>query len=85
MLCQDEPSVARAAPFLLLSSKPWEVLPMETGCMALCFITVSCSCYCNLYGARLSCELISGASLRSESLQGAGPGVTLIHFWLPPY
>ena len=58
---------------------------METGCVALCFITIYCSYYFNVYGARRRCELSSGASLRSESLQGAGPGVTLIHFWLPPY
>lgn len=58
---------------------------METGCVALCFITIYCSCYFNIYGARLSRELISWASLRSKSLQGAGPGVTLIRFWLLPY
>lgn len=29
------------------------------GCVALCFITIYCSCYFNIYGTRLRCELIS--------------------------
>lgn len=76
--------MVRAAPSLLLSAKPWEVLPLETGCGALCFITVYHSCYFNIYGARLSCELISCTSLWSESLQGAGPEVILIRFGFCP-
>lgn len=43
MLCQVGPSVVRAAPFLFLSSKPWEVLPVETGawlCVLLLFIVL---------------------------------------------
>lgn len=55
------------------------------GCVALCFITIYCSCYFNIYGTHLSCELISRASLWSAALQGAGPGVTLICFWSLPY
>lgn len=62
----------------LWSSKPWEVQPEEPACRALCFITIYCSCYFNIYGVRLSCELASPASLWSESLQGAGQSVSLI-------
>ena len=57
---------------------------METGCVALCFITVYRSCYFNIYGAHLSCEHISCASLWSKSLQGAGPEVILIRFGFCP-
>jgi hypothetical protein len=55
---------------------------MET---ALCFITIYCSCYFNIYGARLSCELTSPSSLRSESLRGRGRGFLSLFFWLLPY
>ena len=58
-LCHVGPSMGRAAPFVLLSSKPRAALPVETACVALCFVTIYCSCYFNIYSARLSCELTS--------------------------
>lgn len=70
------PCRTSAKPDLLaLQLKPWEVQPEEPACRALCFITIYCSCYFNIYGVRLSCELTSQASLWSDSLQGAGLSV----------
>lgn len=76
LLSPCRPCRTSAKPDLLaLQLKPWEVQPEEPACRALCFITIYCSCYFNIYGVRLSCELASQASLWSDSLQGAGLSV----------
>lgn len=76
LLSPCRPCRTSAKPDLLaLQLKPWEVQPEEPACRALCFITIYCSCYFNIYGVRLSCELASQASLWSDSLQGAGLNV----------
>lgn len=73
------PCRASAKPDLLAPQlKPWEVQLEEPACRALCFITIYCSCYFNIYGVRLSCELASQASLWSESLQGVGLSITTL-------
>lgn len=88
-LCPERPPLALLSPcrpcrtsakpdLLALQLKPWEVQPEEPACGALCFITIYCSCYFNIYGVRLSCELTSQASLWSDSLQGVGQSVPLI-------